>query len=136
MSIFYNILLGLISLVHFIILISMVTIPFTNYTYLLFCYIIFVPFIVFHWVIKNNICFLTLLEKIIRIKLGNANIKNVDCFTCRLIEPVYDFVDDNKKFTHIIYTIVIGLWLLCIFKIYKKIKNNEINNFIDIFKKT
>lgn len=86
-----------------------------------------------HWILNNNTCFLTLLEKFIRNKNG-ISINNEDCFTCRLIEPVYDFKKNYNKLSNIIYLGTTSLWILSFFKLYNKYKSGEIKNIYDFYK--
>lgn len=129
----YEILLVLISIIHAILLLLALVIPFSSNNLCIMMYVLFVPFVVFHWLLNNNMCSLTLLEKYIRTKLGNDKIENVDCFTCRLIHPVYDFVNNYNNFSNLIYTTAFLLWSLCVYKLYKKIKSNEITKLEDFF---
>jgi hypothetical protein len=114
-------------------MVFVVVTPFTNSNYFLFLHVIIIPFMMFHWVLNDNTCFLTLVEKYLRTQAGQ-NIKNEDCFTCRLIEPIYDFEKDNKTLSDIIYIITIFLWVLSFTKLYNKYTNGEISSIYDLGK--
>ncbi len=88
---------------------------------------------IFHWILSDNTCFLTLVEKYLRTRNGET-INNSDCFTCRLIEPVYDFEKNNKSFSDVIYLTTIFLWVISFTKLYKKYSSGEIKSFYDLGK--
>jgi hypothetical protein len=129
----YKLLLWIISLIHIFIVLSVLCVPLTTSNLLLCGYSVLIPFMVFHWVVNDNTCFLTFVEKNIRKQLGQTETEISNCFTCRLINPIYDFVKNNIEFSTLIYFIVIFLWLICIYKIYRKIIKKEITNIYDAF---
>lgn len=89
-----------------------------------------------HWILKNNTCSLTIIEKIVRYYINDKKfIKNEDCFTCRLIEPIYDVTNIQSEFTVFLYSATIILWLITVYKIFYKYKSGVINNYIDLFSK-
>ena len=86
-----------------------------------------------HWYVNNDMCALTLMEKKIREKInGKQNAEN-DCFTCKIIEPVYNFKNNNVDKTKFIYTTMILLWSISIFKLYTYYKSGKIHKFSDLF---
>jgi hypothetical protein len=88
---------------------------------------IIVPFMILHWILNQNTCVLTIIEKHIRSQLTNAEIKNEDCFTCRLIEPIYDFTNDIGSLTVFVYIVTISLWFVTVGKLIYKYNNGEFN---------
>lgn len=128
-----EILLKIITLLHIIFVLFVVVVPFTSSNYLLFAHAIFVPFMIFHWVINDNTCALTVIERRLRKEISGSDYEDDDCLTCKLIEPVYDFRKNYETFTVIIYAITIGLWLLSVSKLCYKYKMGEITNFKDLF---
>ncbi len=124
--------LKIILICHIVVVLFVILTPFSNSNYLLFMHSLIVPFIIFHWYTNNNICALTLFEKEIRKKL-NKNSNGDDCFTCKIIEPIYDFKKNNHHRTQTIYTITLLLWIVTLFKLYNKYRNKEITNFYDLF---
>ncbi len=124
--------LKIILICHLIIVIFVVLTPFFNSNYLLFMHSIIIPFIMFHWITNNDMCALTLMEKEIRKRL-NKNSNGDDCFTCKIIEPVYNFKNNNNDKEKFVYGVTILLWIISIFKLYRKYKNKEINNFYELF---
>lgn len=93
---FFNILsLYTVKIIHFGILSYVVFIPFISidkYILLQYCYVI--PSIVLHWWLNDNRCCLTMLEYSIR-KSIYKNVMFNDCFTHKIIAPIYDF---NKNY--------------------------------------
>lgn len=124
--------LKIILICHLVIVLFVVITPFFNSNYLLFMHSIIVPFIVFHWITNNDMCALTLIEKEIRKRL-NKNYDDSNCFTCKIIEPVYNFKNNNVDKKSFIYNITIFLWIVSVSKLYIKHKNKQINNFYDLF---
>ncbi len=131
--------LKIIFICHLAVVLFVTIIPFSDSNYLLFMHSIIVPFVMLHWMSNNNLCALTLVEKEIRKRLNknrnNADVDvNVDdCFTCKIIEPVYDFKNNNKDKEAIIYTVTTVLWLISLCKLYTKYKNKKICSFRDLF---
>jgi len=123
--------LKIIVLCHILIIIFIILAPFSDSNYILLLHSIIIPLIVMHWILNNDICSLTLMEKKIREKLyGKNNISK--CFTCKIIEPVYNFKDNYKKYDKLLYFIVSGLWLISVYKLYYKYKIGEIKSIIDL----
>lgn len=129
-NIIEHIKLFIVIISHILIILFVILTPFTKSNYLLFMHSFILPFIMIHWITNNDICVLTALEKHIRKKL-NKNLNKDDCFTCRIINPVFNF-DKNyeNKFN---YIILILLLFITLFKLYKKYKNKEIKNIYDVF---
>lgn len=124
------ILLKLIQLIHIIFIAFIVITPFMNNELLLMLHIIVIPFMIFHWKLNNDTCALTIIEHYIRLQINcNSNVN--DCFTYRIVGPVYNFVGNNNDFSFWIYVISIVLWLVSVGKVYKNYKYNK-NSIINI----
>ena len=121
-----NIIVSFVSAIHLLTILFMIGVPFSNSNYFQLLHSIIVPFIILHWYINDDSCILTTIEKEYR---GD----NIKCFTCRLIEPVYNFVGDNDRFSKLIYLITILLVLMSMYKLLYKYKSGKIDNFVDIF---
>lgn len=119
-----------ISLVHILFMLFVIIVPFTNQTYYLLLHSIIVPFVIFHWMTNNNVCFLTLVEKKLRKDVFGSE---GDCLTCKLIEPVYDFKKNFEKFSKIIYFLTIVLWSISFGKLLLKYHDGKIVTFDDLF---
>jgi hypothetical protein len=130
---FKEILLKIVTILHIIFVLFVIVIPFTSSNYLLFAHAIFVPFLLFHWIINDNTCALTYIERKLRQEISGKDYVDDECITCKLIEPIYDFRKNYETFTVIIYTITIGLWLLSIGKLCYGYKTGTIKSFKDLF---
>ena len=111
-----------------------IVVPFTNSNYLLLVHAVTTPFTILRWILNNNTCSLTALEEYMREKINGTKIEEQECFTCRLIKPVYDFKNNYQTWSVIIYVITISLWLTSVYKLYKKYKNGELKTFWDWFR--
>jgi len=129
----YNILLKLITFLHIAFIIFVLSPIFINSNYFLMLHAITIPFLIIHWVLGNNTCILTVAEKVIRQKM-NLKVDPNDCFTCNLIEPVYDFHKNYKALSCIIYIITILTWIISIGKLSYKYKIGEITNWRQLFR--
>lgn len=87
----------------------------------------------FHWILNDNSCFLTLVERSLGKSLWN-DYDDDNCVTCQLVEPVYDFKNNYDEFSQMIYIITIILWLLSVFKLYKRYSDGKIKGWKDLFK--
>jgi hypothetical protein len=133
-NIFDKFLLKLISVIHISLICFIVIVPFTNSNYLLMMHAMIVPFIIFHWVLNNNMCALTLVEKKLREKITGTKNAHKECLSCKIIEPIYDFKNNYKERAIFIYTVTIILWLISASKLWKKYKSGEIKKFVDLMK--
>ena len=127
--------LYIISIIHLAFIFFVIGTPFlTNVNALLLLHIVLVPFMLAHWVTDNNMCTLTMIEKYIRIQVygPSANDRLDDCFTCRIIEPVYDFDKNFDKFQKVLYGFTISLWFVSLYKLYLNHKNGKLNSFNDL----
>lgn len=77
--------------------------------------------------LNDNTCVLTTIEKKIRENMGQKD--DGKCFTCKLIEPVYDFKDNNSEYSALIYGLTISLWLISCCKL-----KSNVRKFNDFFK--
>lgn len=126
-----TVILKIISLLHILLLLFIIGTPFIDANYFLLLHIIFIPFLILHWICEEKICVLTLTEKKIRKLLGKGE---EDCVSCKLIDPIYDAVKKYKKYKTVIYTATIILWLISVCKMVNKYKNGEITSYLDFFK--
>lgn len=117
---------------HTLFIIFVVTTPFLNINYFLMLHTIFIPFMVGHWLTNNNTCVLTVVEKGLRKQLDDKFDED-ECFTCKLIEPVYDFKKNYEQFSTFIYILTFTLWLISSYKLYSKCKTGQINSWKDMF---
>lgn len=124
--------LTLIQVLHIFYISFVVITPFTENTQLLILHSFVIPFMMLHWGLNDNTCALTILEKSARKQLYGS-VDEKDCFTCRLINPVYDFHKNYEQFNKFIYSLTIGLWLITVYKLYQKKQSGEIQSWKDLF---
>ena len=127
-------LLYLIKAIHLAIIIFIVIVPFLNKNYFLLLHIITVPFIMFHWILNNNTCALTLAEHYITEKITGKPVDPRESFMSNLINPVYDFADNHKELDIMLYVVVSILFLISVMKLIKKKLDGEIKTFTDLFR--
>lgn len=127
-------LLYLINIIHLLYLLFIIIVPFTNSNYLLLLHSIIVPFMVLHWITNNNTCSLTIAEHYIRKELYGGDVDKNECFTSKLIEPIYDFTQNYEQFSNYIYIITILLWCLSTGKLVYKYHIGEIKGIVDLMK--
>ena len=129
-----ELILKLITLVHIMFILFVIIAPFTNSNYILLLHAIFVPFMMLHWLLNDNTCVLTIIERNLRKQIqGEDNYDENDCFTCKLIEPIYDFNKNYETFSKFIYIFTIILWSISVGKLYCKYKSGDIGSFKQLF---
>lgn len=126
--------LKLVSLLHILFVLFIVVTPFTNSNYYLFLHSIIVPTVILHWLLNDNTCAITLIEKELKKELYGDSYTDDSCLTCKIIDPVYDFKNNYDKFTKIIYSVVVTLWVLSLVKLYSKYRSGVIVGIDDLFK--
>lgn len=126
-----QILLNLIMFFHFLIVCLVIGVPFFGNNYFLLMHAICVPFMMSHWIMNDNTCVLSMMEMQLRKKL-NLPVDKKECFTCQLIDPIYDFKANNEKWTEYIYIITTGFWLITLYKLYTMYERCEIQTMHDL----
>ena len=132
MSFINDSLLILINIIHLVVIIFVLAAPFSNSNYLMLLHIIVVPFIILHWLLNNNTCSLTVAETYIREKTVGTKVNSQDCFTYKLVAPIYDFNKDHETFSSFIYILTIGVWLISVYNISYKLCTGEISTIEDL----
>lgn len=132
MDSFENVLLNIIIILHICFILFVVVTPFIGNNYFLFLHAIVVPFIMLHWYINDNNCVLTLLEKEFRYRVYGTVPDPNECFTHRIIAPVYDFANDNENQSSFIYIITIILWVISLSRLYYNYKTGKLNSIDDL----
>ena len=127
-----NILLHLISFLHFIVIIFVLFAPFTNSNYLMFMHFVIVPFIMFHWFVNDNTCCLTVAEKMIKEYSTGKPVDKKECYSYKLVAPIYDFNKNHEDFTFFTYVLTTSLWAISGYKLYSKYENGQITKFQDL----
>lgn len=121
-----------IKFIHLLVVLYVVLTPFINIKFLLGTYLFLIPVMIIHWICNDNTCILTSIEKKIRQESGDYTDNN--CFTCKIIDPIYNFNDNSDIYSVITYVSTICLWLYSIYVVIGKIKNKEISKFDDMFR--
>jgi hypothetical protein len=97
-----------IKIVHMCIVAFMVIAPFTNNCSAVFIHSIGVPFLYLHWILNNDTCALTELEKLVTGKKCNE-----DTFVGSIVSPVYKLESNDIKI------ITLMLWMVSVSKVMK-----------------
>ena len=124
----------IIAILHISFVSFVITIPFIGSNYLLLLHAIVVPFMIFHWIVNNNTCALTIIENQLRCTISGVKKPISEAFTYKLIAPVYDFNKDNAQYSKTIYILTISLWFITMGRIYYKYHTGEIKSFKDMLK--
>ena len=104
-------LLHIITIIHMLLIMFIALTPFFGSNFLLIIHFIIVPFIMLHWLINDNTCCLTVLEKML------SKDKNYKGVLARIIEPVYDFKKNFSSYSYFIYGITTVLWLITVYRL-------------------
>lgn len=128
-----GLILKAITLIHLLFILFVVLSPLSGSNYFMLLHGILIPFLIFHWVLNDNTCAITIVERYIRKKVYGYEYDDNDCITCRLIEPVYDFKNDYKSLAKFTYTITILLWTISISRLYCRYRSGEIKTWQQLF---
>ena len=104
-----NILSDIISFIHGWILSFVVLIPFIGEQHLVFVNVFFMFGIMLHWYLNNNICALTVMEKLLRGKTDDE-----ETFFGQIFGKVYSVGKDSFMY----WIVIIILILISIIKIF------------------
>jgi hypothetical protein len=128
-----NILLNLILICHFFVVCFVVLVPFIGNNYMLLLHSILVPFMMLHWILNDNTCVLSTIETKIRERMNDGKpLDRNECFTCKLIDPIYDFSSNYESYSNMIYVITIILWIISISKLYCGFSTGSIKSISDV----
>jgi hypothetical protein len=105
-----EILANFISILHFIFIVYILFGWTSDKLLFLFCHIFICLFLMLHWVTKNDMCALTLLESSLR------DIPMKDTFMKRIVSPIY--VIRNETMTIISWVFTVLAMSFSIYKIY------------------
>jgi hypothetical protein len=101
--------MNIIFILHTILFIAAVVIPFTNNKDLLGLYSLTIPFLMFHWVMNDDTCALTQIEMYVT---GNDK---EGTFFGRLISPVYSLSDSDAD--RFVKGLLFLLWIVVQFRL-------------------
>lgn len=127
-----KLLLMLITLIHLLVVLFVVITPFYGSNYVLLIHAIIVPFMMLHWVYNDNSCFLTTVELKLREKIYGVPATKNDCFTCRVISPIYDLTTNYNEQSTFIYIVTSLLLFVSVSKLYLRYQNGEIKGMLDM----
>jgi hypothetical protein len=130
--IFNTLFLYIVNILHLLLILFVIFVPFTNNLLLLLCHSLLIPFIMLHWLINNDTCAITEFEKLIRYKIGKPY-SNTDCMSYKVIGPVYNFININANYSYYTWIFTLSLWIISITKIYYLF--NKYNIYSQIFNK-
>lgn len=99
----------IVRCIHLLFILYIIIVPFTNNKYLLKTYTYIIPFLFYHWLLNDDTCFLTVIEKRLTGKK-----KNDETFIGSIISPIYKM--ESNRLNNIIKSICIILWLIVINK--------------------
>jgi hypothetical protein len=129
-----DIILFFINIIHILVIIFVVIVPFTNNNFLLLMHSIIIPFIMLHWMLNNDTCAITMMEKYVRIQMnGGTYIDDKDCISHKIIGPVYNFMNEHIDYSRWTWIMTSILWFVTLYKIRNKYENNELDEFKNIF---
>lgn len=134
MSFINDSILLLINILHIIVIIFVLCAPFSGSNYLIFMHTIIVPFIMLHWVLNNNTCCLTVMEKFIREKAYGTEAKDEECISYKFIAPIYDFKKNNEAFSYFTYVATFSLWSISVYNLVDSIHSGKISSIEDLAK--
>lgn len=119
---------NVIFILHVVFFLFMILAPFVKYKVFNLLYLIIAPFILFHWILNNDTCALTELEKKLR---GTCHSKNT--FFGSLVGPVYNLDKHPEVSMIVVRFILILLWFVALHNLRKKRNNDPIDKMYKIF---
>lgn len=131
---FNSLFIYIVNIIHIIVVSFIIITPFSNSNYFLLFHVIIVPFIVFHWVVNNNTCALTLAEQYIRKRIYGSICNTSETFIGKIIEPIYDFKSNCSDLSDIIYIGTFLLWAISLMKLVAKYNRREIRTLKDLIR--
>lgn len=125
-----NILALITMMIHYILVMFIIITPFTGGLHALIVHIASSVSILFHWVVNNDTCCLTLLENKLR------GVESSSSFINGVVSPIYKFAEDDvNKLSYITLTVLCGISAYNLHKILEKKRKSGENFLTTIFKK-
>ncbi len=125
-----KLLLFIINIIHILVILFVVIVPFTNNDFLLMIHTIIIPFIMVHWLLNNDTCAITLAEQFVRVQMnGGKPVDDKECIAYKVIGPVYTFMNDYADYSTWTWSLTTGLWFMSTFKVVNKYKTGELNKY-------
>lgn len=106
------ILATLVWVLHMAFVLWVVVVPFTNNEPMLVLHLIVMPFLWFHWLLNDDTCALTLLERQLR------GVPSQESFFHNIVSPVYKIKDEQVR--SLSWVLSVALWLLTLSKVMRR----------------
>ena len=130
-----DIILFLINIIHILVIIFVVIAPFTNSNLFLLLHSIVVPFIMIHWILNNDTCAITLMEKYVRIQMnGGDYVDDKDCISYKVIGPIYNFMNEHVDYSRWTWIMTSMLWFVTLYKLRVKYINDDLPEIKNLIK--
>ena len=107
-----ELLANLCWVLHIVFVAWVVLVPFTNNEPMLVLHLIVMPFLWFHWMLGDDTCALTMMERHLR------GVPSEDSFFHNLVSPVYKIRDQDVRTVSKVASV--ALWLLTLRKVMKR----------------
>ena len=98
--------------IHLLFVAWSVVVPFTNNEPMLVLHLFVMPFLWFHWLLNDDTCALTLMERHLR------GVSSDDSFFHALVSPVYKIQDKDVRSVSWLLSVV--LWLITLSKVMQR----------------
>ena len=133
MSLINDSIIILISVLHILVVLFVILIPFSDNDALMFLHVMVVPFILAHWIMNNNKCCLSVAENEVRKMTNGTKSSTKDTFVYQFIAPIYDFNKNYEQYSAFIYGVTILLWLTSAYNLNNNFNSGKITKVDDLF---
>lgn len=103
---------NVVWLLHLMFCLWVVIVPFTNNEPMLVLHLVVMPFLWIHWLMNDDTCALTLMERHLR------GVPSEESFFHKLVSPVYKIRDNDMRVLS--WVISVGLWLVTLWKVQQR----------------
>jgi hypothetical protein len=103
---------NVVRLLHVMFVVWVLWVPFSNNEPMLVLYMFVIPFLWMHWLLNQDTCALTLLERYLR------GVDSSESFMHNVVSPVYVIRDDQLRAVCWVASAV--LWLIALRKVLKR----------------
>ena len=104
-----TVLANLVFVLHIAFVLWFLWAPFSGNESMIVLHALMFPFIAFHWILNQDTCALTLLERSLR------GVSSEESFFHNLVSPIYKIEDSHMRV--IAWVVGIGLWSVSVYKI-------------------
>jgi hypothetical protein len=99
-------------LLHILFVMWIVIVPFTQNEPMLVLHLMIMPFLWFHWILNDDTCALTLMERHLR------GVSSEDSFFHNLVSPMYKIQDNDIRKGAWVISII--LWMITLSKVMQR----------------